>query len=43
MDNIQCNYCDSFITKQNISRHYKSEQCIRIQKIIQKKENLFII
>ena len=43
MDNIKCIYCDSFITKQNLSRHHKSEQCIRIQKLIQKKENLFNI
>ena len=43
MDNIQCIYCETFITKQNLSRHHKSEQCIRIQKLIQKKENLFSI
>ena len=43
MDNIQCIYCENFITKQNISRHHKSEQCIRIQKLIQKKENIFSI
>ena len=43
MDNIQCVYCENFITKQNLSRHHKSEQCIRIQKLIQKKENLFSI
>jgi hypothetical protein len=40
MDNIQCVYCDSYITKQNIARHHKSEQCIRIQKLILKKENI---
>ena len=43
MDNIQCIYCENYITKQNLSRHHKSEQCIRIQKLIQKKENIFSI
>jgi len=41
MNNIQCMYCESLITKQNLSRHHKSEQCIKIQKLIQKKENSF--
>ncbi len=43
MDNVQCVHCDSLITKQNLSRHYKSEQCIRIQKLIQQKQNIFKI
>lgn len=43
MENIQCVYCDSLITKQNLSRHQKSELCSRIQKIIQKKEHIYNI
>jgi hypothetical protein len=43
MDNIKCIHCDLIITKQNISRHYKSEQCIRIQKLLLNKENKYKI
>jgi hypothetical protein len=41
MENIECIHCDSKITKQNLSRHQKSELCIRIQKLNLKKENKF--
>jgi len=41
MENIiKCQHCDSEITKQNISRHQKTEGCIRIQKLILKKEEI---
>ena len=43
MDIIKCQHCDSEITKQNISRHLKSEVCLRIQKLISKKEEIFKI
>ena len=35
-NNIVCNYCDSKITRQNLSRHQKTESCIKIQNIIKK-------
>jgi hypothetical protein len=43
MDITKCQHCDSEITKQNISRHLKSEVCVRIQKLISKKEEIFKI
>ena len=35
-NNMFCNYCDTKITKQNLSRHQKSESCVKIQNIIKK-------
>ena len=39
MEIINCNYCDASITKQNFSRHQKSEICERIQKSLLKQSN----
>jgi len=41
MDMIKCIHCDSEITKHNITRHQKTEGCLRIQKLILKKEEIF--
>ncbi len=36
MDNITCNYCDTKISRQNLSRHQKSDFCIKVQNVIKK-------
>lgn len=39
-----CNFCDSRVTKQNISRHQKTESCLKIQYLIkQNKEEKTIL
>ena len=37
---VKCCHCDSEITKHNITRHQKTEGCLRIQKLILKKEEI---
>ena len=37
-----CNYCDnSYINKCHLTRHQKTESCIKIQNIIFKKDELY--
>ena len=38
-NNIICNFCSTKITKQNLSRHQKSEFCLKIQNIINKNND----
>jgi hypothetical protein len=38
-NNIICNYCSTKITKQNLSRHQKSDFCLKIQNIIKKNND----
>ena len=43
MEQISCVHCNIKITKQNLQRHHKSEQCIRIQNLLLKKEESYKI
>ena len=38
-NNIICNYCSTKITKQNLSRHQKSDFCLKIQNIVKKNND----
>ena len=33
---INCNFCNKFITKENIRRHQRSKYCMKIQELIKK-------
>lgn len=41
MNSVICEFCDSSISKHNIAKHKKSETCIKIQGILNKKDILY--
>ena len=41
MSNIKCNYCESEIIKYNLSKHQKSETCIKIKILLDKQKNKY--
>jgi len=41
MNSVICEFCDSSVSKHNIAKHKKSETCIKIQGILNKKDILY--